>query len=156
MPQSFPAGPDLLAWLSLPAPAPSLIKAVCFARLRTRSQATTMSGDGGPRAPAAAQRPFSISLLPPDCLERIATLGFLTQVSPFWDRGDLLQQAASLACVGNRGCSDLARLLFGGLSPRLGEYCALPKGMRKRMNTSVDSKRFSGLSAVQVRSCLAG
>ena len=47
--------------------------------------------------------------------------------NPLWDRGDIMQTAASLACVGNGGCTALAHLLFAHLSPRLG--AALPIGV---------------------------
>lgn len=47
------------------------------------------SSSQAPReAPGAAA---SLASLPPDCLARIAELGF-TQLSPLWDRGDLLGQ----------------------------------------------------------------
>ena len=64
--------------------------------------------------------------LPPDVLERIAELGFTSLLSPLFDRGDLLHQACTLACVGNSTCTSLAQLLFAELSPRLG-------GLRRRV-----------------------
>ena len=64
--------------------------------------------------------------LPPDVLERIAELGFTSLLSPLFDRGDLLHQACTLACVGNSTCTSLAQLLFAQLSARLG-------GLRRRV-----------------------
>ncbi|EFN53706.1 expressed protein [Chlorella variabilis] len=75
------------------------------------------------------RQPAGLDSLPSDLLQRVAQLGFLSQVSPFWDRGDLLQQAASLACVGNASFSELARILFAGPSPRLG--AEKPRGVSK-------------------------
>ena len=89
-----------------------------------------MSGARTAAAPQAMsgsrqRQPAGLDSLPSDLLQRVAQLGFLSQVSPFWDRGDLLQQAASLACVGNASFSEFARILFAGPSPRLGERTLL-------------------------------
>ena len=64
--------------------------------------------------------------LPPDVLERIAELGFTSLLSPLFDRGDLLHQACTLACVGNSTCTSLTQLLFAQLYHRLG-------GLRRRV-----------------------
>ncbi|PSC77056.1 galactokinase [Micractinium conductrix] len=78
----------------------------------------------GPSSKAARGqrwRPEGATLdsLPPDTVERILELGWLPP-TPLYDRGDLLRDAAALACVGNSACTDLASRLFEQLSPRLG------------------------------------
>ena len=79
-----------------------------------------MGGSSARENPSKGQA--GLDDLPRDVLERIAELGFSSQVSPPFDRGDLLCQACTLACVGNTTCTALAQLFFAALSPRLGGY----------------------------------
>ncbi|KAI3428759.1 hypothetical protein D9Q98_007581 [Chlorella vulgaris] len=77
-------------------------------------------------APAAA---VSFESLPEDVLELIGNR-ILQDVSPLWDRHDLLQLAAILMQVGSANTRSLARMLFAFLSPRLGED--LPDGVTEK------------------------
>jgi hypothetical protein len=55
----------------------------------------------------------------PALLERIGN-ALIAEVSPMWDKRDLLVTAASLACVGSGATTSLSHQLFRHLSPRLG------------------------------------
>ena len=59
------------------------------------------------------------SLLDDLLLDRIAE-ALISQLSPLWDRRNLLSQAANLACVGNPRTTRMAQELFQSLSPHLG------------------------------------
>ncbi|KAL4442444.1 hypothetical protein ABPG77_005028 [Micractinium sp. CCAP 211/92] len=84
--------------------------------------------EAGPsgRGKWARQEGACIDSMPPDVLERILGLGWLPP-TPLYDRGDVLHDAAALACVGNATCTELAHRLFAELSPRRGQE--LPGGV---------------------------
>jgi hypothetical protein len=52
--------------------------------------------------------------------DRVAE-ALISQVSPLWDRHDLLVTAANLARVGNHNTTAIANKVFAHLSPHLGE-----------------------------------
>ena len=72
---------------------------------------------GDRSAPTAAA---NFEILPPDVVELVGGC-LLAQVSPLFDRHDVLQTASSLVSVGSSNTRLLAQNLFAYLSPRLGE-----------------------------------
>ncbi|KAL4458587.1 hypothetical protein ABPG75_013452 [Micractinium tetrahymenae] len=95
-----------------------------------RRRARGTAGSGGAAAAVGSSPPAGLADVPPDLLSHIAQLGFISQLSPLYDRGDLLQQASMLACVGNSSCTLLAKELFKALSSRLGQ--PLPNGVTQK------------------------
>ena len=72
------------------------------------------AGDG-----VAAAAPPGLATLPPSIQPLLAHAFY--DLNPFYDRADMLGDAARLALVGNPICTTLARHMFSLLSPRLGE-----------------------------------
>jgi hypothetical protein len=68
-------------------------------------------------APSAAA---DLESLPPDVIGIIGGC-LLSQVSPLWDRHDVLKLACALVSVGSFNTRLLSQHLFSFLSPRLGE-----------------------------------
>jgi hypothetical protein len=69
------------------------------------------------RAPSAAA---NFETLPPDVINLVGGC-LLSQVSPLWDRHDVLKLACALVSVGSFNTRLLSQNLFSYLSPRLGE-----------------------------------
>lgn len=61
-----------------------------------------------------------LATIDPRLAERVAE-ALISQVSPMWDKHDLLVTAANLARVGNANTTAMANKAFAHLSPYLGE-----------------------------------